>query len=276
MIGLFYLAVLATVPLAGGRLAALADLQLRRPCLAVAAILMQIVVISILPAGSHAVHTTVHIASYLLLGRVRVLQPAHRRRADRRARGAAELHRHHRQRRRDAGRPQGAGLAPAGGRQGRLRQLAGARAPAPPVPRRRLRHAGALAACTTSSASATSSCSSASPCSRTWPAAAASSRAASPPRGSPPPDVPGGAQRRALAAVLPRARPVVPGDGPRALALPLLAYDRFHNAEAVSAVLLVGLLPAIAVRHRCSARSSTASAGGSAPPPPTSCAASRS
>src|SRR4051794_18720847 len=68
MIGLFYLAVLATVPLAGGRLGALADLQLRRPWLALAAILMQIVVISVLPAGSHAVHTTVHIGSYLLLG----------------------------------------------------------------------------------------------------------------------------------------------------------------------------------------------------------------
>jgi uncharacterized protein DUF5317 len=68
MIGLFYLAVLATVPLAGGRLTALADLKLRRPSLAVGAILMQIVVISILPAGNHTVHTAVHIASYLLLG----------------------------------------------------------------------------------------------------------------------------------------------------------------------------------------------------------------
>src|SRR3954471_6659299 len=67
MIGLFYLAVLATVPLAGGRPGALADLQLRRPSLAVAAILMQIVVISILPAGNHTLHTGVHIASYVLL-----------------------------------------------------------------------------------------------------------------------------------------------------------------------------------------------------------------
>jgi hypothetical protein len=68
MIGLFYLAVLASVPLAGGRLGALADVQLRRPSLAVAAILMQIVVISILPAGNHTLHTSVHIASYVLLG----------------------------------------------------------------------------------------------------------------------------------------------------------------------------------------------------------------
>ncbi len=36
------------------------------------------------------------------------------------------------------------------------------------------------------------------------------------------------------------------GTGLAALALPLLAYDRFHSVEAVSLVLLVGLLPAIA------------------------------
>jgi hypothetical protein len=68
MIGLFYLAVLVSVPLARGRLTALADLRLRRPGLAVAAILMQIVIISLLPAGSHGLHSGVHIASYLLLG----------------------------------------------------------------------------------------------------------------------------------------------------------------------------------------------------------------
>ena len=68
MIGLFYLAVLASVPLAGGRLGALADLRLRRPGLAVAAILVQIVIISLLPAGSHGLHRAVHIGSYLLLG----------------------------------------------------------------------------------------------------------------------------------------------------------------------------------------------------------------
>jgi MFS family permease len=36
------------------------------------------------------------------------------------------------------------------------------------------------------------------------------------------------------------------GTGLASLALPLLAYDRFHSVEAVSLVLLVGLLPAIA------------------------------
>jgi hypothetical protein len=68
MLGLFYLAVLATVPLAGGRLTSLADLRLRKPGFAVAAILMQIAIISVLPAGSHALHRAVHIGSYLALG----------------------------------------------------------------------------------------------------------------------------------------------------------------------------------------------------------------
>jgi hypothetical protein len=68
MIGLCYLAILASVPLARGRLSALADLRLRRPGLALAAILMQIVIISLLPAGSHGLHRGVHIASYLVLG----------------------------------------------------------------------------------------------------------------------------------------------------------------------------------------------------------------
>jgi MFS family permease len=37
------------------------------------------------------------------------------------------------------------------------------------------------------------------------------------------------------------------GTGLAALALPLLAYDRFHSAEAVSFVLIAGLLPAVAL-----------------------------
>jgi MFS family permease len=35
------------------------------------------------------------------------------------------------------------------------------------------------------------------------------------------------------------------GTGLATLALPLLAYDRFHSAEAVSLVLIAGLLPAV-------------------------------
>src|SRR4051795_3708687 len=68
IIGLAYLLVLASVPLARGRLTKLADLQLRRPWLVLAAIAVQILVISILPKGDHTIHTTLHIASYFLLG----------------------------------------------------------------------------------------------------------------------------------------------------------------------------------------------------------------
>jgi len=68
IIGLAYLLVLASVPLARGRITALADVQLRRPSLAVAAIVVQILVISVLPTGDHTIHTTLHLASYFLLG----------------------------------------------------------------------------------------------------------------------------------------------------------------------------------------------------------------
>src|SRR3954470_12947190 len=68
MIGLAYLLVLLSVPLSCGRLGALADVQLRRPGLAVGAILIQVVVISVLPSGDHTVHTTLHLFSYALLG----------------------------------------------------------------------------------------------------------------------------------------------------------------------------------------------------------------
>src|SRR3954465_15862194 len=68
IIGLAYLLVLLSVPLLRGRLSALADVPLRRPELAIAAIITQIVVISLLPSGNHTLHTTAHLASYGLLG----------------------------------------------------------------------------------------------------------------------------------------------------------------------------------------------------------------
>lgn len=69
IIGLAYLLVLASVPLLGGRLGRLADLPLRKPWLALLAIGLQILVISVLPSGGdHTFHTTVHLASYVLLG----------------------------------------------------------------------------------------------------------------------------------------------------------------------------------------------------------------
>ena len=68
IIGLAYLLVLLSVPIARGRLGALADLELRKPGLAGAAITIQIVVISLLPTGDHTIHTSLHLFSYGLLG----------------------------------------------------------------------------------------------------------------------------------------------------------------------------------------------------------------
>ncbi|HEY7076711.1 MAG TPA: DUF5317 family protein [Solirubrobacteraceae bacterium] len=68
ILALVYMAVLASVPLAGGKLSALADLPLRRSWLAAAAIAIQVVVISLLPGGSHTLHAGLHLASYGLLG----------------------------------------------------------------------------------------------------------------------------------------------------------------------------------------------------------------
>ena len=51
ILGLVFLICLATVPLARGRLTALADLKLRRPWLALAGIGSQVVIISLLPSG---------------------------------------------------------------------------------------------------------------------------------------------------------------------------------------------------------------------------------
>ena len=68
IIGLAYLLILASVPLARGRLMALADLPLRRPSLAVGAILIQIVVISVIPTLGHTLSVALHMSSYALLG----------------------------------------------------------------------------------------------------------------------------------------------------------------------------------------------------------------
>lgn len=65
---LVYLAVLLTVPLARGRVTALADVPLRRPGLAFTAILIQVLVISVLPGGSKGLHEGLHMLSYGLLG----------------------------------------------------------------------------------------------------------------------------------------------------------------------------------------------------------------
>jgi hypothetical protein len=67
LIGLVLVLCLATVPLARGRLSALADLRFRAPWLALLGIAAQILVISILPKGSAWLHHAVHLISYGLI-----------------------------------------------------------------------------------------------------------------------------------------------------------------------------------------------------------------
>ena len=68
ILGLAYLLCLLSVPLARGRLSALAELQLRRPWLVLAAIGLQIGIISVFPGGVGALGEPLHMLSYLLLG----------------------------------------------------------------------------------------------------------------------------------------------------------------------------------------------------------------
>ena len=58
---------LASVPLTGGRLARLGDLRLRRGGLALAAIALQVLVVSVAPRGLAGLHEILHVASYGLL-----------------------------------------------------------------------------------------------------------------------------------------------------------------------------------------------------------------
>lgn len=67
LIGLLFLASVVSVPLAGGRLGQLASLTFRAPGLLVAAIAGQVLIVSVFPkVGSEALHTTVHIGTYVV------------------------------------------------------------------------------------------------------------------------------------------------------------------------------------------------------------------
>ena len=68
MLALALIVCLITVPLAGGRLSALADVQLRRPWLAAAGIALQVVVLAIAPGAVGELGAPLHGASYALLG----------------------------------------------------------------------------------------------------------------------------------------------------------------------------------------------------------------
>jgi hypothetical protein len=67
LVGLVFLLCLATVPLARGRLGALADVRFRASWLALVAIAAQIVIVSLLPHGNGWLHHAVHLASYALI-----------------------------------------------------------------------------------------------------------------------------------------------------------------------------------------------------------------
>ena len=60
--------VVLTVPLAGGHLTKLADLRFRRFWALAAALVTQVLIISVIPEGSPAIHSAAHLASYLLAG----------------------------------------------------------------------------------------------------------------------------------------------------------------------------------------------------------------
>lgn len=62
------LTVFASVPVLGGRLGALAALQLRCGWLLGAALGMQVLVITVLPGGAPAPHRVLHLGSYALAG----------------------------------------------------------------------------------------------------------------------------------------------------------------------------------------------------------------
>ena len=62
------LAVFASVPVLGGRLGALAALQLRCGRLLGAALAVQVLVITVLPGGAPVLHRILHLGSYALAG----------------------------------------------------------------------------------------------------------------------------------------------------------------------------------------------------------------
>jgi hypothetical protein len=67
-LALVFLLILLTVPLAGGRLRRLVELELRWLWLAWLAIAIQLVIVTLAPGGSEALHRAAHLASYALAG----------------------------------------------------------------------------------------------------------------------------------------------------------------------------------------------------------------
>jgi hypothetical protein len=68
LIGAALLLCILSVPLFGGRLQALTELEFRRGGFAVAALLIQVVIISVLPGDAWGFSKEIHLATYFLLG----------------------------------------------------------------------------------------------------------------------------------------------------------------------------------------------------------------
>jgi hypothetical protein len=64
LLGALFILCLASVPALGGRLIALADLRLRGSALLLAAIVTQVLIISVVPEGGRTLRHTAHLASY--------------------------------------------------------------------------------------------------------------------------------------------------------------------------------------------------------------------
>jgi hypothetical protein len=67
-LALAFLLLLVTVPLAGGRLSNLEELRLRWVWLVVVAFAIQVVLVTLAPAGDVALHRIAHVATYFLAG----------------------------------------------------------------------------------------------------------------------------------------------------------------------------------------------------------------
>jgi hypothetical protein len=67
-LGIVLLICIATVPLLGGRLGALAELRPRAGWLPMLAMAIQILIISVIPGGDSGFHQAAHLVSYALLG----------------------------------------------------------------------------------------------------------------------------------------------------------------------------------------------------------------
>ena len=249
LIGSALLLCILSVPLLGGRLGALAELEFRRGALAVAALFIQIVIISVLPGDAWGLSEEIHLATYFMLGAFLV--------ANRHIPGLLVIAL--------GGALNFAAIAANGGvmpADPDAIEAAGSRStPATsstPRPRATRRWASSATSSTrprgcpstTSSASATSRSCSAPSCSCTSSAARGSSTCpcVCVPRRHEAVRAFGSAlsARGAKRFFFAHAQSSL-GSGIAIVGLPLLAYDHYHTPWALTAVLLCELLPAVAL-----------------------------